>query len=387
VSNAPISRPLPIVPARVPVAIESFIVKVAARCNLACTYCYEFFAHDQSWRSRPPHMSVETARQTGERIGAHAAANHLGQVSIMLHGGEPLLVGPRRFKALLEAIKAGVADRAEILFGVQTNGLLLNEDWLQLVELWQIDVGVSCDGPPAIADRLRVDHSGRGSGAGLERALSLLSGHPQFSGLLCVIDPHSDPIAVWRYLASWAPPLVDFLLPHKTWAAPPYDLSDDEAAPYADWLIRVFDDWMLHAPQIPIRYFEELLTRSLGGSGSLESLGEEPVNLLVVNVDGEYEGVDSLKAARPGAWVTGLNVVEHEVQAVFENELVALRQSGGTQLAEECRSCRLRRECGGGYLPHRYHPERGFRSPSIYCRDIMKLTDHLHSFMRAQAAG
>ena len=143
---------------------------------------------------------------------------------------------------------------------------------------------------------------------------------------------------------------------------------------------------MLHAPQIPIRYFEELLTRSLGGSGSLETLGEEPVNLLVVNVDGEYEGVDSLKAARPGAWLTGLNVVEHEVQAVFENELVALRQSGGTQLAEECRSCRLRRECGGGYLPHRYHPELGFRSPSVYCRDIMKLTDHLHSFMRAEAA-
>jgi radical SAM/SPASM domain FxsB family protein len=367
--------------------IDTFIVKVASRCNLACSYCYEFFAYDQSWRTRPSKMNVDTARQIGKRVGEHAIANDLRRVSVLLHGGEPLLVGIEQLEQLLSAMTEGVEGRTEIRLGLQTNGVLLDEGWLRLADRWQIDIGLSCDGPPDVANKFRVDHAGRGSGGGVEHALRLLKGHSRFSGILSVIDPTSDPIRCWRYLSSWLPPMIDFLLPHRTWETPPYDLSVPNLAPYGDWLIRVFDEWMSNGPEtVSIRYFEELISRSFGGCGSLESLGEEPVTLLVVNVDGEYEGVDSLKASRPGAWITGFSVAMNPVEEVYKNALIRLRQSGGAQLATECEICRLRHTCGGGYLPHRYHARRGFRSPSVYCRDIMRLTDHVQDFLRLEAS-
>ena len=176
--------------------------------------------------------------------------------------------------------------------------------------------------------------------------------------------------------------MVDFLLPHHTWKNPPYDLSLINNAPYGEWLCMIFDEWMLNGPQeISIRYFEEIMARSMGGAGSLESLGEEPVTLLVINVDGEYEGVDSLKASLPGAWITNMNVHSNSIQEVLVNELISLRQSGAGQLSSECIECCYRKPCGGGYLPHRYHPERGFLAPSVYCKDIMYLISHIHDVM------
>ena len=52
-------------------------------------------------------------------------------------------------------------------------------------------------------------------------------------------------------------------------------------------------------------------------------------------------------------------------------------------LAEECRSCQIRRICGGGLYGHRYRPGTGFANPSVYCPDLMGLISHIHQTMRA----
>jgi uncharacterized protein len=330
-------------------------------------------------------MTLQTACHVGKRIADHAVANGIDTVEVLLHGGEPLLLGLNGLTSILDAILSGASDRVDILFGIQTNGLLLNHEILGWAEAKNVNIGVSCDGPPDIANVNRIDHQGRGSGNQLEKALLLLKGHPRFSGLLCVINPESMPSDVWSYLVQWQPPMVDFLLPHHTWQdPPPYSLSGIPI--YGEWLSEIFDIWISSGPHsITVRYLEEIIGRSMGGSGSLESLGEEPVTLLVINVDGEYEGVDSLKASHPESWVTNMNVYADSVQDVLHNELIALRQSGADQLAEECLKCKFRKVCGGGYLPHRYHPKRGFRSPSVFCKDIKHAIHHVQDFM-AQAA-
>lgn len=364
-----------------PHPINSYVVKVASRCNLACSYCYEFFAHDQSWKTRKSRMSQETALALGKRIGEHAKVSSLEKVTILLHGGEPLLLGVEGLTQIVSAINQGVNNNVQIDYGIQTNGILVDKEFLGWAYNNNVNIGVSCDGAPGIGDNRRIDHFGKASGKDLEKALDLLKGHPSFSGLLCVINPCIDPLATWKYLSSWEPPLVDFLLPHHTWETPPYDLTRSTPI-YGEWLATLFDEWFSNGPhQIRIRYFEELISRSMGSSGTLESLGEEPVSILVINVDGEYEGVDSLKASRPDAWVTGMNVFTSEVADVFENELISLRQSGALQLADECKSCHFRKPCGGGYLPHRYNKNTGFKSPSVFCADIMLLTNHIQQYL------
>lgn len=361
--------------------INSYVVKVASRCNLACSYCYEFFAHDQSWMSRRNRMPPETALILGKRICEHAQTFSLESVTVLLHGGEPLLLGIKGLEEIVSAINQGINDQVHVDYGIQTNGILIDHAFLDWARQNNINIGVSCDGAPGLGDIRRIDHSGKPSGADLEKSLVMLKGHPNFSGLLSVINPSIDPVATWKYLSSWGPPLVDFLLPHHTWDAPPYDLTRSTPI-YGEWLAKIFDEWFTNGPhQVRIRYFEEIISRSMGSAGSLESLGEEPVSILVVNVDGEYEGVDSLKASRPDAWITGMNIFTSRISDVFEDELISLRQSGALQLADKCKTCHLRKPCGGGYLPHRFHSETGFKTPSVFCADIMLLTEHIQQYL------
>lgn len=326
-------------------------------------------------------MLPETALSIGKRIREHVQSYSLDNITILLHGGEPLLLGVDGLNDIILSINRGINDSTQVNYGIQTNGILVDRPFLDWASQNEISIGVSCDGPPGIGDIKRVDHFGNPSGTKLEDSLRLLKGHPNFSGLLSVINPDMDPLLSWKYLSSWEPPLVDFLLPHHTWENPPYSLSDSGPI-YGEWLAKIFDQWYQNGPHdIRIRYFEEIISRSMGSPGSLESLGEEPVSILVINVDGEYEGVDSLKASRSDSWVTGMNIFTSKISDVFANELIALRQSGALQLAEECKNCRLRKPCGGGYIPHRYHAKSGFRSPSVFCADIMLLTDHIQNYL------
>ena len=70
-------------------ALSPFIIKLASRCNLNCTYCYVYNKADTTWRGRPAHMSVETFQATIERMREHCLASGQRAVSVVFHGGEP----------------------------------------------------------------------------------------------------------------------------------------------------------------------------------------------------------------------------------------------------------------------------------------------------------
>src|SRR3954453_21466124 len=75
------------------------ILKVAARCNLNCTYCYEFNLADHRLARQPRLMSEEVFGATLERVRSHARQSGQQSVRFSFHGGEPCLLGLGRFDA------------------------------------------------------------------------------------------------------------------------------------------------------------------------------------------------------------------------------------------------------------------------------------------------
>ena len=65
--------------------------------------------------------------------------------------------------------------------------------------------------------------------------------------------------------------------------------------------------------------------------------------------------------------------------------MINVFQHGAEALCDQCQACRLRDVCGGGYMPHRYHPFNGFNNPSVYCADLMQLLDHMRRPNRHRA--
>jgi uncharacterized protein len=366
-----------------PSPFREFVLKVHQRCNLACDYCYVYTMADQSWRDRPALMPADVRRAAATRIGAHARQHALGDVLIVLHGGEPMLAGTDVLIGLAGDIRAAVPPGCAVRLSMQSNGTLLDGPALRALAPVGVTVSVSLDGGAAVHDRRRRHRSGAGSHAGAARAIARLAGdHPDmFGGILATIDLGQDPVECYEELLSHRPPAIDFLLPHANWSSPP------NGSGYGEWLVRAFDRWY-DAPvrEVRVRLFDEVVGLVLGGRSRTDQVGLSPSAAVVVETDGAIEQTDSLKSAYAGAAATPWNVLIDGFEPALHHPGFVARQIGAAALSETCLRCPVQRVCGGGHYPHRYRAPDGFRNPSVYCRDLRHLIDHVQRRVRAGLA-
>jgi len=369
---------------------HTYLWKVASNCNINCSYCYIYSSPDSRWRLQPKLMSERVARQTARRMREHLEAHQKSDASIIFHGGEPLLGGLRHLEMLSRVISEELhGSGVRLSVGMQSNLLLFTPDIGAFMRERGMSIGVSIDGPPHINDIFRIDHQGRPTSALLENKLALLASadyRSVFSGFLCVINPNVDAVEVTEYLLSYNPPGIDFLYPLNNHDRPPEGKMGFDHAPYGDWLTRAYDCWIESGTSSRIRVFESILAMICGSTSLVESIGLNPVDIIVVETNGDVEAVDSLKSTFEGATVLGYNVFDHAFDEVASDINVRARQMGGESLCDACRSCPLLDICGGGYIPHRYSSARKFGNPSIYCADIQKVIRHMHRSLKSEFA-
>ncbi|MCF3965264.1 FxsB family cyclophane-forming radical SAM/SPASM peptide maturase [Streptomyces fuscigenes] len=382
------------------VPFAQFVVKAHGRCNLACRYCYLYAGPDRTWRTRPAAASDAVLDRTASRIAEHARTHRLPALSLVLHGGEPLLAGADRLGAFTDRVRERVPAGCAVHASVQTNATLLDAPRIDTLARHGIRVGISLDGGLPGHNTARVDRAGRPSWAAAARGARLLADRaPQaYAGVLTVVDPRTDPVAVYESLLALPAPSLDLLLPHGNWSAPPPGIraGDDPGrapgtprpTPYGDWLCAVFDRWWdAGRREMRVRLFQECVALLLGLPGATESLGLDPVNAVVVETDGSIEQVDSIKSAYDGAAATGLDVFHHPFDDALNHPAVRARQAGAAALASTCRACPLLAVCGGGHYAHRYRAGGGFRHPSVYCADLDRLIRHVAARLAAVAVG
>ncbi|MFI1469872.1 radical SAM/SPASM protein FxsBH, inactivated beta-hydroxylase extension form [Streptomyces wuyuanensis] len=357
------------------VPFREIVLKVHSRCDLACDHCYIYEHADQSWRTRPKTISDEAIFWTALRLAEHAKKHALPSVSVILHGGEPLLAGPARLRRVCEELTKALDGVAALDLRIHTNGLQLGPRYLELFDEFGVKVGISLDGDKAANDRHRRFADGRSSHPLVLKAVELL-GTDRWRhlnlGLLCTVDVANDPVAVHDALMELDPPRIDFLLPHATWDEPP-PRPDGSPTAYADWLLTVFDRWDRQGRRVPVRLFASVLSTLSGGPGLTESLGLTPTDLVVVETDGTLEQVDSLKTAYEGAAATGFDVFAHTFDDVAAHPGVRARQLGLAGVGATCRECPVVRSCGGGLYAHRHRSGTGFDNTSVYCTDLEAL--------------
>lgn len=368
-----------------PTPFREFVLKIHSRCDLKCRYCYMYEMADQSWRAQPRRMSERTVDAVARRIAEHARTHELPSVTLVLHGGEPLLAGPDFIRGLVTTVRARTPARVDV--HIQTNGVLLDAAFLKLFDKLDVRVGVSLDGDAAAHDRHRIRPNGRGSHAAVVRALKELTSPPfrhLFGGLLCTIDPRNPPVDTYQALLCFEPPAIDFLLPHGNWSDPPPGrVPGAGETPYGDWLVAVFDRWYAGdgGRRVRVRLFHEIMKLLLGGASSSEQVGLSPVGVAVVETDGAIQQSDQLKSAYHGAATTGLHVSRDPFDSALLLPWVAARQIGERALPADCAACRIHRVCGGGQYAHRYRRGEGFRNPSVFCPDLYRLIVHIRRLL------
>lgn len=358
--------------------IHQVVLKIHSRCNLACDHCYVYEHADQSWRTRPVIISQETTDKVAQRIAEYATSKRLDFLSVIFHGGEPLLAGPARLREICAGLTRIISPVTTLDLRIHTNGVTLRPDHLAIFREFGVKVSISLDGDRAANDRHRLDRKGRSSYDRVLRAVDLLrtpENRHLYGGLLCTVDvANTDPVAVHDALTALDPPRIDYLLPHSTWDTPP-PRPGGTPTPYADWLLRIFDRWEQQGRRIPVRTFESVLSTLRGGPSLTEAMGLAPTDLAVVETDGSFEQADSLKTAYAGAPETGYDVFRHSFEEFARHPGVLARMRGVEGVSETCRRCPVLESCGGGLYTHRYSAARGFDNPSVFCADLRALVE------------
>jgi uncharacterized protein len=365
-----------------PPLTTTFVLKIAERCNLNCSYCYMYNKGDTSFLDRPKFMSTELATAMLARIASYAQRHNLPEVTLVLHGGEPLLIGHRWVQWFLEQTRCvATSTGISLNVGVQTNGTLLDEDWIALFTGHNVTIGVSCDGPQEWNDRDRRDFDGRGSYDKVRTALDLLAATPGAHwGVLTVVNPETRGSAVLKHFTDIGVRRIDFIWP---------DFNHDHPPPWphgmlAHYFCELFDYWYDELPSPPrIRFFESAMSLMLGGRSECDALGLNPVADIMVESDGTWEPLDTLRVCGNGMTRTGLDVRTHDVEDIWAVPLYQIGLHNEELLPQVCQSCAYRRVCGGGYLPHRYRRDTGFANPSIYCAELLAVLSHIHQRIAA----
>ena len=360
------------------------IFKIVERCNLNCQYCYYYSGADSKTDMRPPVISRDTIITVTEFLKHGCEDYSIANLSIIFHGGEPTLMKHALFDWMCDYLSANLSHCSSLSFSIQTNGVHMTQDWINVLAKHKVSVGVSIDGNMKFNDVYRLDHKGGGSHDRIYNNVKKLNaasseGRIQPIGLVCVLNSEFDYGEIYQHFTrDLGVSYLNFLLPDRNRDA---DLKQkDVISRYGDVLCTLFDEWLEYGMEnVEVRQFAELLS-NFTGKIEYRHAPENYISnqIVVLHSDGDVAVDDTLMPAMDWyqraatANVQTMTLKDWLTQSVFED----LREARST-LPTECRDCRWSSICRGGDVENRFSKSDGFAGKSVYCSAIMKLYDHV----------
>lgn len=358
------------------------VVKIAEVCNLKCPYCYFFFGGDQSFADDPPVIDTENVASIGKFLAKGAVELGLERVDISLHGGEPLMVGKKRFEAICTALAEELSGVCAFGINLQTNGALVDDEWAAIFRKHRIGVGVSVDGPQAVHDANRIDQRGRGTYrktvAGI-RALQKVAP----IGALCVIPDGESGREIYRHFVDeLGLKAMDFLLPIQNWDN--FDAERTERV--TRFYMEVLEEWLAdNDPQVSVRTFSDPLAAMLSDRGAARRTSglKDNCDSITVRSNGDICPDDTLTSINPAMRRTGHNVGSSSLRAFMAEDFWEQLRVTALEPAGDCVGCQWWGICRGGHADHRYSAAAGFRRKTTYCDTYKALYARLYDYVCA----
>ncbi|NLZ54654.1 MAG: anaerobic sulfatase maturase, partial [Thermoanaerobacteraceae bacterium] len=245
----------------------SILMKPASgNCNLRCKYCFYHSVTEIREVENYGMMKLGTL----ETIVQKALQFADGICMFAFQGGEPTLRGLDFYKKFIEFQKKYNTKNVRLNNAIQTNGIVIDDEWAEFLAENNFLVGISLDGPKDIHDSLRVDAKNRGSFNRVMNTISLFNKHRVEFNILCVVNSyvarHINKIYTFfkknnfRYLQFI--PCLDPL--NEEPGGYDYSLTPER---YAYFLKNLFDMWyddIMKGNMVSIRYFDNLVGMLMG---------------------------------------------------------------------------------------------------------------------------
>lgn len=371
---------------------QVFVKPAGGRCNLECRYCY--YLEKAGLAGDGPGAGVMPPDLLERYIVQHFRAAAGTSVTFSWHGGEPTLLGLDYFRRIVALQRAHRPKGVSVLNGIQTNGILVDEEWARFFADERFHVGLSLDGPADVHDRNRVNRGGGPTHSRVMRAFEVLKRFHVPVDVLAVVTSANvdDPLRFYRFfkkIGVRSLTLLPAVRPRQSLpvAAPPpgaallagtgtsgsgdaQDGSPGEAAvrgagsiargstgvevtletvpaeAYGRFLCTIFDEWVAgDSARIAVQLFDEATRPARGLEHSLcifrRTCGDVPVLESTGDVYSCDHFVDADHLVGNIAVTELVEIVESPAQRRFG-------QAKWDQLPRQCRECDVLPMCNGG---------------------------------------
>ncbi|MER7464241.1 radical SAM protein [Streptomyces sp. NPDC097981] len=376
----------------------SVIVKTRGEtCDIDCLYCYEK-------RKEAP----GGARVSADQIRRLADIFKGRKLAVELHGGEPLTAGREHIGEILSEL-AGMPQVVRV--SLQTNGVLLDADWLDMFDTLCPDlrIGISLDGD-AQGNAWRVGYDGKPVYPRVAAALKLLAERGRSVGVIAAVTPAVLDRAedVLDHLAGFGSvnaisfvPCFDSTirrstaLPSRRKSAsrllqqaavnaadgPAWAIHPDE---YAQFVLAATSHWITAGYFARIKLEPAVSTiRRLRGltTGFCHFSDLKCDHVFTLYPDGRLGSCDELPW--PQARLTQLESTadEHEVVRAQQDSLLL---DQGKALMDKCTTCDYRTTCGGGCIATRWRQDPA-GDHDAYCDYRMRMIDGVAALLAQPA--
>ena len=338
-----------------------------SRCNLSCQYCFYLRKGDLYPGSRF-RMSEEVLDEyTRQTIEAH----RIPEVTFAWQGGEPTILGIDFFTKALDLQKKYCRPGMVIHNTIQTNGVLLDDEWCTFFKKNRFLIGISLDGPRELHDACRTDAAGKGTFDRVMQGLALLKKHKVDFNILCTVNAVNDyhPLEVYRFFRDEAQAQFIQFIPvverdSQTGTMTPLSVLPEQ---YGKFLIGVFDEWVRHdVGTIYVQHFDTALANWYGEPHGICVFSPTCGSAMVIEHNGDIYSCDHFVDQDH---LLG-NILEAPVIELVNND--RQRQFGRDKrekLPEYCKKCPVLFACRGECPKNRFAVTPGGESGLNYLCD------------------
>ncbi len=328
--------------------LSSVLIKPAGPdCNLNCKYCF-YLKKSDLFPGIPVHrMTAEIQEEVIRQVMQQGGPS----VSFAWQGGEPTLMGLGFYESAIEMEKKYGRNQT-VGNGLQTNGLLLNNDWARFLRKYDWLVGISLDGPMHIHDHYRVDRGGQATHQRVEDNARMLLDNNVATNVLCCLTDYSAqfPDELYSYYKDLGLTWMQFIPvvetdPADISRAATYSLT---AKVYGEFLCRIFDLWIADfndgRPTTSVRHFESVFHAYVGIQAPECTLMKACGPYLVIEHNGNVYSCDFFVEPK---WKLG-NIMTSRLIQMLNSKQQDTFGSAKEVLPGECRRCPWLSKCYGG---------------------------------------
>ncbi len=316
-----------------------------------------------------------------------------GQTTIAWQGGEPTLMGLDFFRKAMEVVRKHQKAGVEVEQTIQTNGILLSEEWCQFMRENGFLVGISLDGPRYLHNAYRKDKNGNGTFDRVIRAVRLMQKHQVKFNILCTVNALNSqhPLDTYRFFRDQMSARYVQFIP----IVEPVNSSGNQngaevthqtvpADAYGQFLIKIFDEWLQgDVGTMFVPFFDAILAAYLYGTSSVCTLRPTCGDALALEHNGDVYSCDHFVEPEN---LLG-NITETPlVKLVYSEKQRAFATAKQSTLPRYCQNCRHLFTCHGECPKNRIlQTPDGEPGLNWLCSGLKAFFEHTEPAMRKMA--